>query len=88
MDWLLHDTCIQVYQRNIIAELSQFDKYIKEYKASLKLLMDDKSEVGPELIVITNTDSNSETQSCLKASNNRNTKLIGTTLEQNNTNRS
>ena len=55
MDWLLHDTCIQVYQRNIIAELSQFDKHIKD---SLKLLMDDKSEVGPELIVITNTEKN------------------------------
>ena len=50
--------------------------------------MDDKSEVGPELIVITNTDINSETQSCLKASDNRNTKLIGTTLKQNNTHRS
>ena len=48
----LKDTYIQVYQRSIITNLSQFDEHIKEYKASLQLSTDDECEVSPELTVI------------------------------------
>ena len=52
MDWLLHDTYIHIFQQSIIEELSEFDKHIKEYKASLQLSTDDECEVSPELTVI------------------------------------
>ena len=48
----LKDTYIQVYQRSIITNLSQFDEHIKEYKASLQLSTDDEYEVSPEVTVI------------------------------------
>ena len=60
---------MQYYRRVFV-----FDKYIKEYKASLQLSIYDECEVNPVLTVIADTDNNSWTKSLFKASDNRNTK--------------
>ena len=79
MDWLLHDTYVHIFQQSIIVELSEFDKHIKEYKASLQLSMNNECEVSLELTMIEDIYSNSGTKSFLNASDNRNTKLSGAT---------
>ena len=59
-----------------------FDKYIKEYKASLQLSIYEECEDNSISIVITDTDNNSGTISLFEASNNRNTKRSEATSEK------
>jgi len=89
MAQILRDKCYEICQCSFFEELSPYikhglDKYIKEFKASQQLPMDDECEASPKLTSIIENDSNIETKSFPKASDNSNVKLSGVISKNNN----